>query len=279
MKTKLRKVSPILFEQDFNGPSGPSVFKWERDFELLRLELQDVQLHFYSNVEVAGLSDFVKGNSRVCQTSIQASGRVINDALLSLNDEGEIGSRFDEVKSINLRRCPDWEERLAELQKEQIEHARNMGVLRNVSANDAHFWDETEELWNLDVWVPAEQYDFIVGHYELLGNKAHRLTLIVRGAFFRSEVDRGLEEFDTPRKYHVNYWAPVFLESLQLSVCGPTPKEGSDVEKFFAIEDGEPAKVEADKPTNLPTRAGTDKWFPRIFFALVAIIFILLLRH
>ena len=84
-KSALRKVSDDLYEQDFVNKQGkPSVFKWEREFETVRIELSGIERVAQVEVTVAGFPKFEDKDLRKCSSRILGYGELPDGDKFSL---------------------------------------------------------------------------------------------------------------------------------------------------------------------------------------------------
>jgi len=199
--SKLRRVDDKLYEEVRGADERP--FKWEKQYEVIELELTDVELTDAINLDFAGISRWSKENRFLGESAIKATGLFANDTIsIIASGEGE-PSRFDRA-DVFIRSARDWNALLDDFNdsEKDIYKVLHFGALRHVTSRDLEYADRDVPHLTLDLTVPTNEF------YRLLDRltaKQAQTRIIARAdvPFFRSEVDRSLEEWYHPRSFFI----------------------------------------------------------------------------
>jgi hypothetical protein len=133
--------------------------------------------------------------------------------------------------------------------------------MRTFTSNDEFFLDlivPKGEFWSLFQWLCAHTRSNVT------------LNVTAQIAVFRSDADRGLEDWDDPRRYYVERISAACMSNISLALF---PKMGSVNSKHHSIDQnnlGWQAVASAKSSSFSPIV----KWMKLLFLGLVVLIFV-----
>ncbi|MEN3214151.1 hypothetical protein PUR23_29675 [Methylorubrum populi] len=195
----LRKIDANLYEEDWR--EGDKPFKWHKMYELLRLNLNDVKIREGFEMSYKGIGSLVDEDSTSRPRYLQATGEVTNGSVFIINPVDDEPKRFT---SVRLTMRPVSGESWVTFLNDRRKAGYGPGVLSHIAGDQLEYYDEKTPHLELELPIPEAIYDGIINKIELIRSfKQKSIELSADIAFFRSEVDRGLEEHYHSRDYYI----------------------------------------------------------------------------
>ncbi|MGE7156233.1 hypothetical protein ACQKJ1_21165 [Methylorubrum rhodesianum] len=243
----LRKVNANLYEEDWREGGKP--FKWHKKYELLKLNLNDVKIREGFEMSYKGIGSLVDEDSTCRPRYLQSVGEITNGTVFLINPVESEPKRFN---SVRLTMRPVAVEGWAAVLNERRKAGYGPGVFSHIAGDQIEYYDEKTPHLALELTIPEDIYDSIVDKIERVRSfRQKSIELSAEIAFFRSEVDRGLEEYYHPKDYYIEhsshnpaYFSYLVIEPEPTFVKSNEPSPDLDEEKVL-----EPSTQTGDQVT------------------------------
>jgi hypothetical protein len=227
--TKLRKLSDDLYVEDFEGKDGAKrQFKYEREFEVAFSSEVDLKEAQWDGRKLFSTTDEDALDTRTDKVgstaTITARGGEFNGSITVLDHDKPLTLR--RASSVTISRLPQWEEVLERFRSKGPKMFGGGRTVIFTSSAAEKGYGSADEL-NLELYLPPEQFDYIVSAISATGPARLKLSAVVKISAFRSEVDKALSEPWHPRHIWIESNTPAILYRLTAAskLTAPEPTE------------------------------------------------------
>lgn len=275
----LRKLNEDLYVENYIHEGKQGTIQWKREAEALSVVLNNVQCVFSSSTVVQEFSLFEHDVDSISDSSrITGVGTLERDSLRLIGSSDK--RPFREIAQVSLRPADrDWNKIISatRINKKLSLSSSGLGKLwfydkAEAEKNNVGIGDGDE--FFLDLIVPKDQFWSLFQWLSIRTQPAVAANVTAQVATFRSEADRGLEDWDDPRRYFVERTSAACLSNISLTL---NPTISSSLDEQQSNDRSGIGWPYALSPGN-STVAPLVKWMKLLFVGLVVLIGVQLLK-